>query len=108
VAGAAPARKARPLRVEVDEGAPCDLPERLRVVAVCSSNSGSGRLSSSLPRYPFAAEYLNADSMQENRSHSSADGKSAHIKSGGSGFETRSGVIPQAALVQCGHNPLVD
>ncbi len=29
-------------------------------------------------------------------------------ESRGSGFETRSGVIPQAALLKCGHNPLVD
>jgi hypothetical protein len=29
-------------------------------------------------------------------------------ESGGSGFETRSGVIPQASLLKCGHNPLVD
>jgi hypothetical protein len=29
-------------------------------------------------------------------------------ESGGSGFETRSGVIPQAALLQCGLYPVVD
>jgi hypothetical protein len=29
-------------------------------------------------------------------------------ESGGSGFETRSGVMPQAALLKCGRSPLVD
>jgi hypothetical protein len=30
------------------------------------------------------------------------------VSFGGSGFETRSGVIPRAALLKCGHSPLVD